>query len=85
MEFAENMALTTVSYIIIRILQTFDFEAAVSPESQNPERNPNLWPSEETRYDMNDGETTYKIGVTMAPRDGVWMKLRPLVVAASQT
>jgi hypothetical protein len=77
MGYIENMALTTVSYLIIRILQRFDFEAAVSPESQNPERNMDLWPSEETRYDMTDAETTYKIGVTMAPRDGVWVRLSP--------
>lgn len=68
----------TVSYVIIRILQTFgDIEASDAPASQDPRRNPNKWPSEATRYGMEDGQTTFKIGVTMSPRDGVWVRLRP--------
>jgi hypothetical protein len=72
------MAMATVSYVMIRLLQTFDeIEPVDAPASQDPERNRNRWPSEETRYDMEDGQTTFKIGVTMAPRDGVWVKLHP--------
>jgi hypothetical protein len=66
----------TVSYVIIRILQSFeDVEPVEAPQSRVPGRNPARWPSEETRYGMEDGETTFKIGVTMSPRDGVWVKL----------
>ncbi|KIW67864.1 hypothetical protein PV04_07082 [Phialophora macrospora] len=74
----KNMAMMIVSYVIIRILQSFqDIEPVVAPASQTPRRNPSRWPSEETRYDMKDVETTFKIGVTMSPRDGVWVKLHP--------
>jgi hypothetical protein len=66
------MAMTTVSYVIIRLLQHFDrIEPADVPR---PRRDPTRWPSEETRYDMKDGETTFKIGVTMSARDGVFVK-----------
>jgi hypothetical protein len=72
------MAMMIVSYVIIRILQNFrDIEAVAAPASREPRRNPKRWPSEETRYQMEDGETTFKIGVTMSPRDGVWVKLHP--------
>ena len=66
-----------VSYVIVRILQSFDdIETEDAPGSQDPNKNPNKWPSEETRYGMEDGKTTFKIGVTMGHRDGVWVKLR---------
>ncbi|OCT52311.1 Cytochrome P450 [Cladophialophora carrionii] len=74
----KNMAMMTVSYVVIRILQTFDtIDPAAAPASTVLGRNPARWPSEETRYQMEDGETTFKIGVTMSPRDGVWVKLQP--------
>lgn len=74
----ENMAMMIVSYIVIRMLQQFeDIEHVDAPASRDPDKNPKQWPSEETRYDMEDGQTTFKIGVTMSPRDGVWVKLRP--------
>jgi len=84
--FAENMALMTVSYLIVRLLQTFDqIELGPSPESMDPRRKSEEWPSEETRYDMADGDTTYNIGITMAPRDGVWVRLRTAWEGAVQT
>ncbi|KIW31271.1 uncharacterized protein PV07_02933 [Cladophialophora immunda] len=73
----KNMAMMTVSYLIVRILQKFDrLEAVDSPASQSLPRDSRNWPSEDTRYDMEDKETTFSIGVTMSPRDGVWVKLR---------
>ena len=72
------MALMTVSYVIIRFLQAFDkVEPLRAPRSQEADKDPKRWPSEATRYDMKDGETTFKIGVTMSPRDGVWVRLHP--------
>ncbi|OAP54522.1 hypothetical protein AYL99_10970 [Fonsecaea erecta] len=73
----KNMAMMTVSYLIVRILQKFEhLEAVESPASQTLPRDPRNWPSEDTRYDMEDKETTFSIGITMSPRDGVWVKLR---------
>jgi len=72
----KNMANMIVSYVIIRLLQNFDkIEPMSPPASQDPSRNPRLWPSEATRYDMEDLETTYKLGLTMNARDGVFVKL----------
>ena len=65
----------TVSYIVVRLMQAFDrFEAAPAPQAEQRHTNPSNWPSEGTRYDMEDGETTFSIGITMAPRDGVWVR-----------
>ena len=82
---AENMALTTVSYLIIRILQNFtELEPVEAPGARDPKRDPAQWPSEATRYNMADGETTFKVGVTMSPREGVWVKLRPTTAPATK-
>ncbi len=67
------MAMMTVAYMVVRLLQSFDhIEAAAPPTCR---RTREQWPSEETRYDMEDGDTTVGIGITMAARDGVWVKL----------
>jgi hypothetical protein len=75
------MAMMTVSYLTIRLLQSLDhLELTDAPgESmvRRKERASPYWPSEETRYDMADGTTTFGIGITMAPRDGVWVKSHP--------
>ncbi|KAK5252908.1 hypothetical protein LTS03_008661 [Exophiala xenobiotica] len=74
----KNMAMMTVSYLTIRLLQSLDhLELTDAPGEtmvRRKERASPYWPSEETRYDMADGTTTFGIGITMAPRDGVWVK-----------
>ncbi|KIW99629.1 uncharacterized protein Z518_11042 [Rhinocladiella mackenziei CBS 650.93] len=72
----KNMAMMTVSYIIVRFLQSFNHvEPTGAPNSALPRKDKVYWPGEETRYDMKDGDTTFSIGITMAPRDGVWVRL----------
>ncbi|KAJ9646203.1 hypothetical protein H2204_000866 [Knufia peltigerae] len=63
---------------IVRLLQSLErLGPAEAPEStvRTKVTNTSNWPSEETRYDMEDGATTFGIGITMAPRDGVWVKI----------
>lgn len=72
------MAMMTVSYLVVRLLQSLErLGPAEAPEStvRTKVTNTSNWPSEETRYDMEDGATTFGIGITMAPRDGVWVKI----------
>ncbi len=69
------MAMMTVSYLTVRLLQSLDhLELTDAPESIVRRKDRAYWPSEQTRYDMADGTTTFGIGITMAPRDGVWVK-----------
>ncbi|KIW52271.1 hypothetical protein PV05_07922 [Exophiala xenobiotica] len=71
----KTMAMMTVSYLTVRLLQSLDhLELTDAPESIVRRKDRAYWPSEQTRYDMADGTTTFGIGITMAPRDGVWVK-----------
>ena len=80
------MAMSVVSYIVIRILQSFEkMEPVIAPASQDPNRNPVHWPSEATRYDMEDIETTFKLGLTMNARAGVFVNLRPATATATKS
>lgn len=74
----ENMAMMTVSYLVVRLLQSLERLApAEAPDgiARTKPTNRGNWPSEATRYDMEDGVTTFGIGITMAPRDGVWVNI----------
>ncbi|KIW18539.1 hypothetical protein PV08_02827 [Exophiala spinifera] len=76
-KFLESMAMMTVSYLVVRLLQSLErLVLAEAPDeiARMKLTNRRSWPSEETRYDMTDGATTFGIGITMAPRDGVWVK-----------
>ena len=75
-----NLAMSTISYLIVRLLQTYgQIEMAAAAASPPPVADPKhaCWPSDETRYAMaEEAETTFALGITMAPRDGVWVRLK---------